>query len=300
LELVNCRECGKKISNEVSLCPHCGKYPFGVYCNLCGKFGKASEFYRGGYNWGKSEGVHQSCLKAHTDKNEDMRMFSCGACHRSYVYSQMNIPKKKTKRGLIHNSSCPYCGQPFYFYECVICGQPIVKFRERYPIFIYHHKSCMSVKSRLRNTEFYCIDCGGRHWYPNIHSIPKRKKKEGPIHSSSCRCGQPFYFYECTKCGQPVIDFGERESLHEHIICKRSDRVRVEKNEKNIKFIFFQGLLMLGVLFGGVIGSISCLNNFTSDDLITDFNLFSGALYGGLIGAAIGLISDIISYLRNK
>ncbi|MBU2447523.1 MAG: hypothetical protein KJ666_18375 [Bacteroidetes bacterium] len=46
----------------------------------------------------------------------------------------------------------------------------------------------------------------------------------------------------------------------------------------------------IGAIVMGLAGCISCVSNYTSNDMVTDFNLFSGALIGAIGGAILGAL----------
>jgi len=47
---------------------------------------------------------------------------------------------------------------------------------------------------------------------------------------------------------------------------------------------------VIGAIVMGLAGCVGCVNNYTSNDMVTDFNLFSGALIGAIAGAILGAV----------
>jgi len=83
------------------------------------------------------------------------------------------------------------------------------------------------------------------------------------------------------------------------------ETIEAQQKRRNVASIEYAGAgagigAFLGAIVVGLAGCVSCINNHTSNDLITDFNLFSGAWYGAIGGALIGaIIGALIGQAEN-
>ncbi|MDM8567570.1 hypothetical protein QUF74_18225 [Candidatus Halobeggiatoa sp. HSG11] len=103
-ELVNCIECGKKVSNQAENCPHCGKKPKTNNCLICDK---PIQY---------SRKIHLECCGA----------FSCPACNNISKYS--NFFNEDTFIGYREETvECSNCGHPLHFDNCYLCKYPVLR-----------------------------------------------------------------------------------------------------------------------------------------------------------------------------
>jgi len=134
VDLVNCIECGKKVSSEAKCCPHCGKDPRTIGCFVC------------------NEPVRYS-QKVHPECDRSLHFFSCQACHKSFNYDKYfneTPPSDDCYEGR-HSGTCPYCGHIFYFWKCDLCGRQVLeaeaKRRGEIP-YNHYHSLCDKKRSK--------------------------------------------------------------------------------------------------------------------------------------------------------
>jgi hypothetical protein len=134
--LIECFECGRKISSELRKCPHCGKNSRGRLCKLCNKVTKDIDFIIF-----VSIGVHLHCLEQL--KNEIFSHYSdqhCSLCgqtlykagsyvswklsetHESFAKECDRTPDAWAKD---YSLTCPECGHKNSYLPCYFCKKPI-------------------------------------------------------------------------------------------------------------------------------------------------------------------------------
>lgn len=60
------------------------------------------------------------------------------------------------------------------------------------------------------------------------------------------------------------------------------------RNSASIEYV--GSFSRVGAVVGGIIGMFSCLNNYTANDMVTNFNLISGAIIGCIIAGVLGYV----------
>lgn len=102
--LTKCVECGKTVSSDASVCPHCHNDPWRRYCRICGKRIESSE-KRGGAS------IHRSCREV-----VGAQEYCCPTCGRPLFSLEAY--------DALREYSCPACGQPIErnWETCYRCG----------------------------------------------------------------------------------------------------------------------------------------------------------------------------------
>jgi hypothetical protein len=172
-KLLNCAECGKKVSSEASICPHCNKSPKIVKCKFCSETLNQSQsrVYQDNY-------FHVTCISKFQEsynKNTELVKASplkikCQACKYTFTrdyeeagdfpYDSPRERDKKTDR-----ITCKSCGHPctilissydWPYANCYVCKKILnssdkgsirleVKYfdsRVRSGIYVYIHRFC--------------------------------------------------------------------------------------------------------------------------------------------------------------
>ncbi|MEB3335587.1 MAG: CFI-box-CTERM domain-containing protein [Cyanobacteriota bacterium] len=125
--LIQCIECGTKLSVKASACPKCQtKYPFGKQCLVCLKPVKTSEGV-GSTDFGI---MHPQCFA-----NISKWKYSCSACGASIDAERVN--------------ACPNCNHPVVIDYCMYCNNSLsvdqaVVINENQSL--YAHQACHSAR----------------------------------------------------------------------------------------------------------------------------------------------------------
>jgi hypothetical protein len=69
---------------------------------------------------------------------------------------------------------------------------------------------------------------------------------------------------------------------------REAEALQVRRNQASLEYAGVGA--MIGAVVIGFSGCVSCLNNYTYNDMVTDFNLFSGIAIGAIAGAILGVI----------
>lgn len=122
--LLNCFQCGGKVSSKASQCQHCtSRYPFGVKCSVCCQTLKRSEAIKISKEYGGAENrlsvkfFHRSCHNQVSQLRMGRSRTSCPVCKLSIEFDTSS------------SITCHHCGQNFPTYladpsfaSCCYCG----------------------------------------------------------------------------------------------------------------------------------------------------------------------------------
>lgn len=113
--LTSCVECGKSISEDASLCPHCKRYPKFRDCRICKGSLKESDALKIEEHDERWVFVHQNCLE-----NILSETYKCPACGKEFNYRHPDHPHLR-KYPLPIVRTCPECGHNIESLECNNC-----------------------------------------------------------------------------------------------------------------------------------------------------------------------------------
>lgn len=157
-KLTKCIVCGKKISTNVSLCPHCKQSQYRAKCVFCGKFYDEKN---------KNErALHDSCRTSWTNSVLDTT-FRCSVCNKKFTYraAKNYLGPRTFVGGKIEYAryfTCPECGEKVMMYSCDYCFE------------VLHPDNCRSlIIGRVKTAQTYlfhkkCYHKGARYYEDSL------------------------------------------------------------------------------------------------------------------------------------
>ncbi len=165
--LIDCFNCGKKVSENAKLCPQCRIDPEPFYCFLCKKPGKKIRPYEKFQKkiLDKEFSWHSKCYEIHCS-TDNICFFLCPECGKNVKYGSVQESHDPYDRSnpIYHPTSCPHCGYPFKLTQCDICKKPLYKKNSikilRKDGFYFLHHSCGEKLQLARRMQGVCEICG--------------------------------------------------------------------------------------------------------------------------------------------